>query len=310
MNKHIETLVGIISMLALIAHTTLLGIFLYAGILIKLIMPTNSMKQWINPYIEFISSMWLEGFLWWINWVYQPKWHVDGLERVDPNDWYLLTANHQSWVDIFVLYQLYHKKAPFLKFFIKNELKYVPIVGQAWWALDFPFMKRYSKEFLQKHPEKAGEDIKETQEACQKFSMVPTSVMNFLEGTRYEDHKHRQQNSPFRYLLKPKTGGIAFTIQALGDKFSALTNVTIVYPDHVPTFWDMMCGRFRNILIHVQEDPIPSHFAQGDYQNDPEIRQEIQQWVTKLWESKDQRIHTMQVEYFRKLQAQHSSEIS
>ena len=307
MNKYIETLVGIISMAALIAHTVILGVFLYAGILVKILLPSEPLKRITNPFIEFIASMWMEGILWWINWVYQPKWHVEGLDRVDEKGWYLLTANHQSWVDIFVLYHLYHKKAPFLKFFIKNELKYVPIVGQAWWALDFPFMKRYSKEFLKKFPEKAGEDIKETRAACEKFSKVPTSVMNFLEGTRFEEHKHKTQQSPYRYLLKPKTGGIAFTIQALGDKFSALTNVTIVYPNHVPTFWDMMCGRFNDILVDIKEEAIPPHFSKGNYEEDPQFKKEIQEWVSQIWLEKDKKIHAMQMEYLRKLNTQKSS---
>ncbi|NVK36552.1 MAG: acyltransferase [Gammaproteobacteria bacterium] len=293
LNKLYYHAIGVISALALLAHTAILGVFLYAAILLKIISPQKLIQKVFDPCIVFIASMWLEGILWWINWVYQPKWHVEGVDTLDKQGWYLLTANHQSWVDIFVLYQLFHNKAPFLKFFIKNELKYVPIVGQAWWALDFPFMKRYSKSYLAKYPEKAGDDIKETQAACEKFSQVPTSVMNFLEGTRFTPEKHQAQKSQFKHLLKPKAGGIAFTIQALGDKFNALSNATIVYPGHTPTFWDMMCGRIDHILVEVTRTPIPSHFSQGDYQNDPELRLEIQQWVTALWQQKDLDIERM-----------------
>jgi len=297
MNRTIDHCIGVVSALALIAHTLLLGVFLFTFILIKILMPSPRLKRLVNPFIVFIASMWMEGILWWINWVYQPNWHIEGLNRLDPKGWYLITANHQSWVDIFVLYQLYIKKVPFLKFFIKKELAYVPIVGQAWWALDFPFMRRYSKSFLKKHPEKAGDDIKETKEACEKFSHVPTSIINFLEGTRFTPEKHQSQQSPYRYLLKPKTGGIAFTIQALGDKFKALTNVTIAYPNHTPSFWDMMCGRFDDILVRVNELPIPEHFSQGDYLTDPELRKEVQAWVSGIWQHKDQQIHEMLMDH-------------
>jgi len=300
MNRVIDQLIGITSIFALIAHTLLLGIFLFTFIFLTVLMPTPRAKRWINPFIVLVACTWMEGILWWINWVYQPKWHIEGHQKLDPKGWYLITANHQSWVDIFVLYQLYINKIPFLKFFIKKELGYVPIVGQAWWALDFPFMRRYSKAFLKKHPEKAGEDIRETREACEKFSHVPTSIMNFLEGTRFTPEKYEQQQSPYRYLLKPKAGGIAFTIQALGDRFNSLSNITIVYPDNTPSFWDMLCGRIGHILVRVNERDIPVHFAQGDYQNDAALRQEIQDWVADLWQEKDRHIHEMLSEHARR----------
>lgn len=293
LNKIRYHCVGVISAAALLAHTSILGVFLFAAILPKLIMPQKIVQHLVDPCITFISSMWLEGILWWINWVYQPKWNISGADQLSPHDWYLLTANHQSWVDIFVLYQLFHNKAPFVKFFIKKELLYVPIIGQAWWALDFPFMRRYSKEFLAKHPERAGDDIKETQKACEKFSRKPSTVMNFLEGTRFTPEKHTSQQSPYKHLLKPKAGGIAFTIQALGDKFTALSNATIVYPGHTPTFWDMMCGRIDHILVEVNSIRIPSHFSTGDYQNDPVLRKEVQDWVSQIWQQKDQDIERM-----------------
>ncbi|WP_283786168.1 acyltransferase [Bermanella sp. WJH001] len=303
LNKIRYHMVGVISAIALVAHTMLLGVFLFAAILPKLVMPQKVVQHLVDPCITFISSMWLEGILWWINWVYQPKWNISGADQLNMKDWYLLTANHQSWVDIFVLYQLFHKKAPFVKFFIKKELLYVPIVGQAWWALDFPFMRRYSKEFLAQHPEKAGDDIKETQKACEKFSRKPSTVMNFLEGTRFTSDKHKAQKSPYKHLLKPKAGGIAFTIQALGDKFNALSNATIVYPGHTPTFWDMMCGRIDHILVEVNSTPIPAHFSQGDYLNDPALKEEIQNWVTELWQQKDLDIERLLSQHARSIKA-------
>ena len=223
-----------------------------------------------------------------MNHIYKVQWDIQGLQRTGKQEWFLINANHQSWVDIFVLYQIYLGKVPLLKFFIKKELGYIPIVGQAWWALDFPFMRRHSKAYLAKHPEQAGKDLEETRKACEKFSQTPTSVMNFLEGTRFTEYKHRDQQSPFKYLLKPKAGGLAFAIQALGDKFSALTNVTIYYPDGIPTFWGMMCGAFKRCVVRIDEQPIPPHFSQGDYETDGELRLEIQQWVTRLWQEKDE----------------------
>ena len=281
---------GIISALFLLAYTLFLGVFLYAFVMLKILLPDTLVRRLIDPPIVLIATLWIQGILFWLNRVYRIQWDIDGMERHSMEQWFLITANHQSWVDIFVLYQAYLKKAPLLKFFIKKELGYVPVVGQAWWALDFPFMRRYSKAFLRKHPEKAGDDLIETQQACRKFSYQPTSVMNFLEGTRFTAEKHASQNSPYRHLLKPKTGGLAFAIQALGDRFSALTNVTIVYPDGIPTFWDMMCGRLQRVIVRIQEEPIPAHFTQGDYQNDRQLRAEMQHWTSIIWQAKDRQI--------------------
>lgn len=288
-SKPYDYLLGILSSLVLLGHTIFLGVFLYVFILLKWALPGKG-RDFGDWGVHYIAFHWLDGILWWIKHVYRPKWEVSGIADGNPQGWYLITANHQSWVDIFVLYNLYHGKVPFLKFFIKDELKYIPIVGQAWKALDFPFMKRYSKSFLKKHPERAGDDLKETQEACEKFSRMPTSVMNFLEGTRFTKEKHAAQKSQYKHLLRPKAGGLAFAMQALGDKFDTLTNVTIVYPGGVPNFWDCLCGRLGTIVVRCEEVPIPVAYSQGSYQDDRELRVQIQNWVSDIWLNKDHQI--------------------
>lgn len=283
----LSTLSGVCAAIALLAHTLFLGCFLYFFILLRWILPFPAARKRINPAITEVAALWVGGILWWTKHIHGTRWDIKGLGRLNPRGWYLITANHQSWADIFVLFRVFHRKIPLLKFFIKKEMARIPVVGQAWWALDFPFMQRYSKAYLEKHPEKAGQDLEATRKACEKFAQVPTSVMNFLEGTRFTHHKHDQQNSPYKYLLKPKAGGLAFTIRALGNRFSALTNVTIVYPKGAPSFWDMMCGKMQKVIVRIEELPIPKHFEHGDYRNDEAFRKEVQNWVSTLWERKD-----------------------
>ncbi|WP_028671511.1 acyltransferase [Saccharospirillum impatiens] len=283
-------LMGVVAALALLVHTMFLGVFLYFFIVLRSVLRFPAGQRWVNPCITEIAELWMGGILWWLQRMQTTRWDIQGLGQLNPRGWYLVTANHQSWADIFVLFQAFHRKIPLLKFFIKKQMARIPVVGQAWWALDFPFMERHSRAYLKKHPEKAGQDLLATQRACEKFSAMPTSVMNFLEGTRFSALKHREQGSPFWYLLKPKAGGIAFTIKVLGSKFSALTNVTIVYPQGVPTFWDLLCGRMKQVTMRVEELPIPEHFSQGDYQNDEAFRQEVQDWVQGIWARKDQLI--------------------
>ena len=84
------------------------------------------------------------------------QWDIRGAEGLSRDTSYLVISNHQSWVDIPALMQGLNRRTPFFKFFLKKELIWVPFLGLAWWALDYPFMKRYSKAFLAKHPQLKG----------------------------------------------------------------------------------------------------------------------------------------------------------
>ena len=284
---------GVFTAVLLVVHTIILGGGLILCIPAKVLAPKRIARFVITPLIEAIATAWIAGLIWWLRKVYGAQWDIDPLEDLSRDQWYLVTANHQSWADIFVLYHLFLHRAPLLKFFIKQQLLYVPIVGQAWWALDFPFMKRYTREYLEKHPEKAGQDLVATKRACEEFSHRPTSVMSFLEGTRFTEQKHAAQNSPYRNLLKPKAGGITFTIQALGDRFPGLTDVTIVYEGRTPSFWDLMCGRVPRVIGEVRQVDIPDFIREGDYENDEAFRQQAKNWLAGLWQEKDARIDAL-----------------
>jgi len=224
------------------------------------------------------------------------RWNVQGVDGLTYRGWYLVNSNHQSWVDIFVLQHLLNRKIPFLKFLIKQELIYVPLIGLAWWALEFPFMRRHSVVYLAKHSEMRGKDLETMRRACAKFSRIPTSIMNFPEGTRFTKAKHDKQGSPYQFLLKPKAGGLALSLGTMGEKFQSLLDVTIVYPDGVPGFWDFLCGRVKRIMVRMQQLPIPKQFIDSDYENNPECRDSFQQWLSELWKEKDGQIGQLYVE--------------
>lgn len=219
---------------------------------------------------------------------------VSGLEGLARNDWYLVIANHQSWVDILLLQRVFNREVPFLKFFLKQQLIWVPFLGLAWWALDFPFMRRYSKSFLAKNPHLKGKDMETTKKACEKFQYKPTSIMNFVEGTRFTKEKHARQVSPFKHLLKPKAGGIAFVLNAMGGQLHHLIDVTIFYPAGTPSFWDFINGSVSKIKLHVDVKPLKDLFPEDikvmDYFENPEQRARFQQWLNQQWQAKDQRL--------------------
>lgn len=220
------------------------------------------------------------------------KIELTGLDALQRKDWYLVIANHQSWVDILVLQRVLHNRIPFLNFFLKKELLYVPFLGLAWWALDFPFMKRSSKSQLKKNPKLKGKDIETTRKACEKFKTMPVSIVNFVEGTRFTPAKHTLQKSPFKNLLKPKAGGIAFVMQAMGEQINQIVNVTIHYPDGIPTFMDFASGKMKRVQVHVETQSVDDKLI-GDYSGDNQFRVQFQAKLNTLWEQKDAQLEKL-----------------
>jgi 1-acyl-sn-glycerol-3-phosphate acyltransferase len=211
---------------------------------------------------------------------------VQGLEGLGARGWYLVSSNHQSWVDILVLQKIFNRRIPMLKFFLKRELIWVPVIGLAWWALDFPFMQRRGGA-------SSAQDLERARKACEKFRVVPTSVFNFPEGTRFTRAKQDAQGSPYAHLLKPKAGGIATALTTLGSQFHHLLDVTIAYPDGPPDFWTLLSGRLRAVTVRVQAREIPAELMAGDYANDPTFRTRMQEWMNTLWAEKDALIATL-----------------
>ena len=212
--------------------------------------------------------------------------HIHSDAELSTKEWYMVIANHQSWVDILILQRVLNRKIPFLKFFLKKELIFVPFLGLAWWALDFPFMRRYSTAQLRKNPKLRGKDIEITRKACAKFKSKPVSVMNFVEGTRFKADKHRKQNSQFNHLLKPKAGGLAFALSAMGEHIHKLVDVSIYYPEKVPTYWEYISGQVKEVHVHISVSEIPTAMR-GDYMKDREFKIAFQEQLNQLWLEKD-----------------------
>jgi 1-acyl-sn-glycerol-3-phosphate acyltransferase len=262
--------------------------------LMKLILPFAPVTRLLNSLLNASASAWISinSMLSYFHCPIKVTWPDEANWATDK--WYLVIANHQSWVDIHVLQRVFNRKIPFLKFFLKKELIYVPLLGIAWWALDFPFMKRYSKSYLKKHPEKKGDDLKTTRKACEKFKQIPISVMNFVEGTRYTPEKAKRQASPYQNLLKPKSGGVGTVLSILGEQMDTVVDVTIHYPDGIPSFWDFLCFKVPEIQVVVKSHPIARELL-GDM-NDNETRKRVQSWLNDLWASKDQLLNELKQE--------------
>jgi len=255
--------------------------------LLKLLLPLPILQQGITHIIIGLAELWTgaSGLLY--RWVHAPQWNVDGLEKLSHEQWYLLICNHQSWSDIPVLLFLLNRRIPVFRFFVKQQLMWVPMVGLACWAMEFPFMRRYSREQLEGNPALRRKDLEATQRFCERMKKRPATIVNYLEGTRFTQQKHVRQSSPYRHLLKPKSGGAAYVVTHLGERVQQLIDVTLVYPKQNKGFWAFLCGDLGPVRVHMQLRDIPEHFKTADYQTCDGFRDEFQQWIAGIWQQKD-----------------------
>ncbi|MCU0923679.1 MAG: acetyltransferase, partial [Burkholderiaceae bacterium] len=199
---------GVVTATILGLNTVIISLCLVPPALAKLLLPAQAVRRVCDRLMNGLASLWVGNNNAWIAAVSPAAWDVQGVDGLHERGWYLVSSNHQSWVDILVLQRIFHGRIPFLKFFLKQELIWVPVIGLAWWALDFPFMKRGKGSGARQN------DLKTTRQACEKFKLIPTTVINFVEGTRFTPAKQAAQQSPYRHLLKPKIGGLGIALAA------------------------------------------------------------------------------------------------
>jgi 1-acyl-sn-glycerol-3-phosphate acyltransferase len=290
LRKSFRNLQGIATFTALKVNTVFWFVPLFLFAVLKLLVPVPAIRRVLTRWIMTIGEFWVAGNAVIFGMKNSDRLDVRGIEDLSRQGWYLVVSNHQTWVDIVVLQVVMNRRIPFLKFFIKQQLIWFPFLGIAWWAMDMPFMKRYSKSYLAKHPEKKGQDFEATRRACRKFQNTPTTVFNFVEGTRFTAEKKIRRNSSFDHLLPPRAGGIALALTSMGSIFDCILDVTIAYPQGIAQFWALCCGEFDGVVIEIKKRPVENWMIEGDYENDREYRSRFHKWLTQIWQEKDERI--------------------
>lgn len=288
---------GWIILILVILNTLLWMPILVVGAVLKILIPIEIIKKVVTKTLIACATNWVSLNSFFMALFLKVEWDVSSQEDLSKDDWYFVNCNHQSWSDIPVVQKILNRRIPMLKFFLKKELIWVPIIGICWWALDFPFMKRSTPAQIKKDPSLAGKDLETTRKACEKFKTTPVSVFNFLEGTRFSPEKHAQQASPFKNLLKPKAGGAAFVLGSMGKQMHTMLDLTIVYHDKDIGPWDLFCGRISKVTVHINKIEIPKEFLGKDYSSDAEFKTAFQSWLNTLWEEKDQLISDIKLKH-------------
>jgi 1-acyl-sn-glycerol-3-phosphate acyltransferase len=277
---------GAFSFFLIVINTFFWCSFLLTIAIFKLLLPIESWKTLCTKWIIAIGECWIFCNGLWIKLLHKPQWTVNGFDSLNQSEWYLTMANHQSWADIFVLQGITNRKIPMLKFFMKDVLIWVPVIGLAWWALDMPFLKRYTEEQIKKNPSLRGKDVIEMKKSFGRFARYPVSIFSFAEGTRFTKAKHASQDSPYDQLLRPKSGGIGLTLSTM-PYIKKVLDFTIKYDSNDRTFWDFLCGRMSNVKIQVKIIDVPENLVKKNYAEDEKFREELKEWLYSIWEEKN-----------------------
>jgi 1-acyl-sn-glycerol-3-phosphate acyltransferase len=248
---------------------------------LKLAISKPMVRRVANRILNAQAEIWIALNNAWISMAGNRHWADAVVPSLQRKGSYLVTCNHQSWVDIFILQKIFFRRIPFLKFFLKRELLYVPVIGLAWWALDFPFLRR------QANARGMEKDLRAARIACERFRDLPVSLVSFVEGTRFSESKHKLQRSPYRHLLKPKLGALGMSLATLSDRFDMLIDVTIAYPDGVPSLWDLMAGKVQNVAISVRTLEIPGTLTDSNTIGKKDWHVGLGEWMRSLWRDKD-----------------------
>jgi len=284
---------GVATFILLFFNLLFWGSLVLLGGLVKLLMPTKPSRTRVVRGLAWLAEHWVAGNNAIADMLLPTKWEITGIEGTRYDGRYLIISNHISWVDIFAVQRAFHGHAAFIRFFLKHQLIWSPILGQACAALEFPFMHRYSPEHLAKHPEKRGKDLETARRLCRRYRFIPVAILNFVEGTRFSRDKHADQDSPYRHLLRPRVGGVAFALASLGENLDAMFDVTIAYPRHDITMWEFVTGRVETIAVHARRLDVPAEFMTSAVTEPGDVRERFKVWIDQLWREKDAQLDAL-----------------
>lgn len=282
-----HSLQGTLVLLAVSVNTIAATVVIFLLAVVKFIVPRGATRNRVTQWLSSVGEYWISFNKLMAGFLYAMQWDIQLSDHLSHEGRYLVFCNHQSWVDILVLQHCLNRRAPFMRFLLKQELIWVPFLGFCWWALDMAFLRRYSRAQLLKYPELRGKDLENAARACEKLKHIPVSMMTFPEGTRFTVAKHAQQNSPFEHLLRPRLGGIGQVLYSFDEALDYLIDVTIIYPDGAPTLWQFVSGQVKKISVNVRLLPIGAEVRGQNFREDAAAKSALKTWMNELWTEKE-----------------------
>ncbi len=260
--------------------------------LLKLVIPLPALRGLIYKAMILMYSVavWIDHFLLVV--LLGINLEVSGLEDIEHNKNYLVVSNHQSWADILILQSLLNKRAALIKFIVKQELIYLPLVGLICWAYEYPFVKRQSMKSTDPRQTDRKSDLGTINKRFRDLGRKghTTAIVNFVEGTRFNPLKSKRVASPYRHLMKPRAGGLTHILQTFGSQFDYLLDITLVYHTQPPVFWSLLGGSCKSVRIEIRKVPMKDLLKTISKSDSTPDYHQVSEWLKTFWEEKDQKI--------------------
>ena len=116
-----STLRGVFMVCFMALNTVALSIPVFLLVPVKFIIPLKGWRVFWTRILLGICSLWVSFNSFMLEVLYKTQWNIIGRESLDIKGKYLVACNHQSWADIPVLQRVMSGRAPFLRFFIKDQ---------------------------------------------------------------------------------------------------------------------------------------------------------------------------------------------
>ena len=98
----------------------LLGIVKFA---VQITAPKSRLRTRVILMLAAIAEQWVAGNDRIFDVMLPTRWDVAGIPTEIRRDGkYLIISNHISWVDIFVIFRVFHGRTTFIRFFLKQQL--------------------------------------------------------------------------------------------------------------------------------------------------------------------------------------------
>ena len=257
------------------------------------IIPNRNLKVLLGSFSNTMGSATVASITAALKILHKIEWDFQMPEDVNTDTWYIAMSNHQSWADIFILLAAGHQKIPLLKFFMKKELQWIPIIYLVHKTVDMPFLNRHSRAQIQANPELKKVDFENAKIAAKRFSRNPSTAFSFAEGTRFTRQKHAEQESPYANLLKPKVGALAIALSGM-PQVNTLVDFTVVYASKKRSTGDFLCGNLSKAKVVAKTYSLPENLKNRSFEEEDDYRRDFQTFVDPIWLEKEQAIKDLE----------------
>lgn len=225
-----------------------------------------------------IVGAWWSFLVWTIERVHGVRLIVTG-DPLPRGERAIVVANHQEMTDILALLCLSRRSGAIgdMKWFVKDIIKYAPMIGWGMLFIDCVFLKR----------DWAADRSKVERTFSNLVTHdVPFWMVSFVEGTRIKPAKlassqefARGKGLPvLKNLLLPRTKGFTATVLGLREKADAVYDVTIGYEGPAPSLWRFASTRVERVHLNVRRFPLDTL---------PSTEEGLSKWLVERFTEKD-----------------------